>query len=130
MAAVDGPAHRPAGYGRWSQRRSVKPAGTAFRRGRHQLSLVSGQRDDLYARVMYRRGRRWLDQLVPASLLAPVDPAQPDTPGPRTGRDWTVDAVGFLLAAALGALFLSPALHDSAVPLTTQQVVHLRSCAA
>ena len=130
MAALDGPAHRPAGYDRWSQRRSVKPAGTAFRRGRHQLSLVSGQRDDLYARVMYRRGRRWLDQLVPASLLAPVDPAQPDTPGPRTGRDWTVDAVGFLLAAALGTLFLSPALHDSAVPLTTQQVVVDVTCGA
>jgi signal transduction histidine kinase len=92
--------------------------------------LVSGQRDDLYARVMYRWGRRWLDQLVPASLLAPVDPAQPDTPGPRTGRDWTVDAVGFLLAAALGTLFLSPALHDSAVPLTTQQVVVDVTCGA
>jgi signal transduction histidine kinase len=72
---------------------------------------------------MYRRGRRWLDQLVPASVLAPVDPAPPDTPGPRTGRVWTVDAVGFVLAAALGALFLSSALHDSAAPLTTSQVV-------
>jgi signal transduction histidine kinase len=71
---------------------------------------------------MYRQGRRWLD-MVRASLLAPVDPAQPDTPGPRTGRDWTVDAVGFLLAVALGALFLSPALHDSAVPLSTPHVV-------
>jgi signal transduction histidine kinase len=71
---------------------------------------------------MYRQGRQWLD-LVPASLLAPVDPAQPDTPGQRTRRDWTVDAAGFLLAAALGALFLSPALHDSAVPLSTPQVV-------
>jgi signal transduction histidine kinase len=72
---------------------------------------------------MIRRGRRSLYQWVPASLLAPVDPAQPDTPGPRTGRDWTVDAVGFLLAAVVGALFLSPALHDSAVQLSTPQVV-------
>ncbi len=31
---------------------------------------------------------------------------QPDTVGPRTGRDWAVDVVGFLLAAALGGLFL------------------------
>jgi signal transduction histidine kinase len=59
-----------------------------------------------------------------------VNPAQPDTPGPRTGRDWTVDAVGFLLAAALGALFLSPALHNSAVPLTTRQVVVDVTCGA
>ena len=104
-------------------------ARTAFRRARHQLSLVSDQRADPYAQVMYQQGRRWLDR-VRASLLAPVDPAQPDTPGPRTARDWTVDAVGFLLAAALGALFLTPALHDSAVPLTTPQVIVDVSCGA
>jgi signal transduction histidine kinase len=79
---------------------------------------------------MYRRGRRWLDELVLASLLAPVDPAQPDAPGPRTGRDWMVDAVGFMLAAALGALFLSPALRDSAVPWTTPQIVVDVTCGA
>jgi signal transduction histidine kinase len=79
---------------------------------------------------MYRRCRRWLDELVPASLLAPVDAAQPDRPGPRSGRDWTVDAFGFLLAAVLGALFLSPALQDSAVPLTTSQVVVDVACGA
>ncbi|MEN3269597.1 MAG: hypothetical protein V7646_6491 [Pseudonocardia sp.] len=116
-------AHRPPGHGRRQKERALTAARTTFRRSRHQLSLVSGQRLDLYARVMYRRGRRWLDRLLPAALLAPVDPAQPDTPGPRTGRDWTVDAFGFLLAAALGALFLSPALHDSAVPFTTREIV-------
>ena len=79
---------------------------------------------------MYRRGRRWLDRVLPAALLAPVDPAQPDTPGPRTGRDWMVDTVGFVIAAGLGALFLSPALHDSAVPLTTRQVVIDVTCGA
>jgi signal transduction histidine kinase len=79
---------------------------------------------------MYRRGRRWLDQLVPASLLAPVDPALPDTPRPRTGRDWAVDTAGFLIAAVLGALFLSPALNDSAVPLSTQQVAIDVACGA
>jgi signal transduction histidine kinase len=94
------------------------------------LSLVSGQRADPYAQVMYPPARRWLDQLVPASLLAPVDPAQPDTVWPRRGRGWTVDALGFLLAAALGALFLSPALHDTDVPLSTQQVVVDVACGA
>jgi signal transduction histidine kinase len=72
---------------------------------------------------MYRRGRRWLDQVMAASLLAPLDPARPDTPAPRTGRDWTVDCVGFLLAAVLGILFLSPALNDTAVPMTTREIV-------
>ena len=93
-------------------------ARTAFRRGRHQLSSVSGSGTDLYARVMYRRCKRWLDQLMPDSLLAPVDTAQPDTQGRRKGRDWTVDVIGFLLAVVLGALFLSPALHDSAAATT------------
>jgi signal transduction histidine kinase len=79
---------------------------------------------------MVRRGRRWLDQLVPAPLLVPVDPAQPDAFAPRTGRDWTVDAVGFSLAAGLGALFLGPALHDSAVPLSTGRVVVDVACGA
>jgi signal transduction histidine kinase len=123
-------AHRPAGYGGQQKGRALTAADASVRRSRQQLSLVSGQRLDLYARVMYRRGRRWLDQLLPAALLAPVDPAQPDTPCPRTRRDWTVDAFGFLLAAGLGALFLTPALHDSAEPLTPLQVVVDVTCGA
>jgi signal transduction histidine kinase len=79
---------------------------------------------------MYQRGRRWLGQLSPASLLAPVDPAQPDTFAPRTRRDWTVDAIGCFIAVVLGALFLSPALHDSAVPLSTARVVVDVACGA
>ncbi len=63
------------------------------------------------------------EQLVPAELLAPVDPVQPDAAGPRTGRDWAVDVVAFVVAVGLGALTLSPALHDSANPLTTTQIV-------
>ncbi|MEY2475072.1 MAG: hypothetical protein QOG87_387, partial [Actinomycetota bacterium] len=122
--------HRPTGHSRRQKEPVVPVARTAFRRARHQLSLVSGHRLDLYARIMDRGGWRRLDQLVPASLLAPVDPAQPDTAGPRTGRDWTVDTVGFLLAAALGALFLSSAMHDSAVPLSTSQVVVDVACGA
>ena len=102
----------------------MAPAGTAFRRGRHRLSSVSVpacRRSTLGSCT--DRVRFWVEQLVPASLLAPVDPAQPDAVGPRTGRDWVVDVAGFLLAVALGALFLSPTLHDSADPLSTPQVV-------
>ena len=72
---------------------------------------------------MYHRGKRWLVEVPRASWLAPADRPQPQPPGPRTRRDWAVDAVGFLLAATLGALFLSPALHDGAVPLSRAQIV-------
>jgi multisubunit Na+/H+ antiporter MnhF subunit len=61
--------------------------------------------------------------VVPASLLAPADPAFPGAVGPRTGRDQAVDAVACLLAAALGVLVFSPALHDTVHPLSTAQVV-------
>ena len=60
---------------------------------------------------------------APASLPAPVDPAEPHPVGPRTGRDQVLDAAGCLLAAALGALFLSPALTDSTGPLSNSQLV-------
>jgi signal transduction histidine kinase len=77
---------------------------------------------------MYRRGRLWLDRLVPASLLAPADPPQQGAIGSRTGRDTAVDVVTCLVGAVLGALFLSPALHDTVQPLQTPQIVVDISC--
>ena len=71
---------------------------------------------DPYARVMYRPVRSWIEQLVPASLLAPVDAAQPETIGPRSWRDWVVDSVGFLLAGGFGAIILVEALHERGRP--------------
>jgi len=74
---------------------------------------------------------RWRDDPVtqavgelvsPTSSLAPIDPAQPASTGPRAGRDRAFDALGCLIAAALGALFLSAGLHGSAGPLSTAQV--------
>ena len=47
-------------------------------------------------------------------MPVPSDPAQADTEGPRTGRDWAVDAGAFVLAAALGALILSVTVDDTA----------------
>lgn len=67
--------------------------------------------------------RSWAEQLVPASLLGPVDAAPPGGTGPRTGRDWVVDIVGFLLAAAFGALILGTDLHIRVDPPPTQVVV-------
>jgi signal transduction histidine kinase len=64
-------------------------------------------------------------QLVPASLLAPADPALPHAVGPRTGRDRVLDAAGCVLAAALGALFLSPTLKSAGALSTPQLIVDL-----
>jgi signal transduction histidine kinase len=77
---------------------------------------------------MYRVASSWIRQLVPVSLLAPVDPAQPESVGPRTGRDWVVDIVGFLLALALGGLILVEAVRSDVDPLTPQKAVVDAAC--
>ena len=46
----------------------------------------------------------------------------PELGGAHAGGGRAVDAVGVLLAAGLGALFLSPQLHDTARPLTATYV--------
>ena len=74
--------------------------------------------------------RLWAELVRPASLLASGDLSQPDATGPRTSRDRAVDALGCLIAAALGALFLSPALRDSVEPLPAMQVVVDVACGA
>jgi signal transduction histidine kinase len=67
--------------------------------------------------------RLWDELVRPASLLVRGDLTQPDSTEPRSGRDRAVDAAGCFLAAALGALFLSPALRDSSATLPTTYVV-------
>ena len=66
--------------------------------------------------------RRWWAQSASAAMLAPSDPAHPDTVGPRTARDWYVDAGAFVIAAALGALILSVTVDDTANRMTSGQV--------
>jgi signal transduction histidine kinase len=72
---------------------------------------------------MSRPRRFWAEQLAAASLPAALDPAQPNPLGPRTRRDWVVDATGFFLAAVFGVLALGLALRDSVDPLPTGRVV-------
>src|SRR4051794_31197379 len=67
--------------------------------------------------------RRWWAQTAPTAMLAPGDPAHPDAEGPRTARDWSVDAGAFVLAAALGAVILSVTVDDTANRMTSGQVV-------
>ena len=70
----------------------------------------------------------WVELVRPASLLASGDLTQPSSTGPLTSRDRAVDAVACFLAAALGALFLSPTLRDAVQPRSTVQVVVDISC--
>jgi signal transduction histidine kinase len=74
-----------------------------------------------YARVMSWL-RRWWAQTAPTAIPVPSDPAQTDTDGPRSGRDWAVDAGAFVLAAALGALIVSVTVDDTANRMTSGQV--------
>ena len=108
----------------------MNPAGTAFRRGRIDLRRLSCPRTGLYPGVMSSAPRLWVELVRPASLLAAGDLTPPNSTGPRTGRDRAVDAVGCFIAAALGALFLSPTLRDTVEPLSTLQVVVDVSCGA
>jgi signal transduction histidine kinase len=63
-------------------------------------------------------------------LIATGELLPPVWIGPRNSRDRAVDAFTCLLGATLGALFLSPALHDSVVQLSTTQVIIDVSCGA
>ena len=65
------------------------------------------------------------ERLVPTSLRAPVGPVLPHAVGRRTNRDMALDAAVCVLAAALGALFLSPTLKSSGALSTPQLVVDL-----
>ena len=79
---------------------------------------MSHRRPAPYAWVMSWLGRWWA-QTAPTSILAPDDPAHPDTVGPRTARDWSVDAAAFVIAVALGAVLLSVTVDDTANRMTS-----------
>ncbi|MCU1486868.1 MAG: two-component sensor histidine kinase [Actinomycetia bacterium] len=66
------------------------------------------------------RAKRLWDQVVPTAV---ADATLADDVGPRTGRDWAVDVVGFVVAVAFGALTVSMARHDVANPLTGTDLV-------
>ncbi len=66
--------------------------------------------------------RRWWAQTAPTAMLAPGDPTPPESDGPRTARDWSVDVAAFVVAAALGAAILNITVNDTANRMTSTQV--------
>jgi signal transduction histidine kinase len=65
---------------------------------------------------------RWSWVALAAPAAASDDLPLPDLTRSHAGRERAVDALAFLLAVALGALFLSPELHDTATPLSASQI--------
>ena len=63
----------------------------------------------------------WSGAALAGPAAASDDLSPPDVTRSHAGRERAVDALGFLLAVALGALFLSPELRDPD-PLTATQV--------
>lgn len=64
--------------------------------------------------------RAWAALARPAAAFN--DLPAPDLARRHAGRERAVDALAFLLAVILGALFLSPELHDNPNPLSAIQV--------
>ena len=67
--------------------------------------------------------RSWVEHVRPTWPPALGGPAPLDPTSRWSGRGRVVDVGVCLLAAALGALFLSPALHGDVVPLPASEVV-------
>ena len=62
----------------------------------------------------------WAASVTPTA--ASNDLAMPDLTRRHAGRERAVDALAFVLAISLGALFLSPELHDNPDPWSTAQI--------
>ena len=67
-------------------------------------------------------GSRWSWAALARPATASEDLPLPDLTDSHAGREWVVDTVAVLVALVLGALFLSPELHDTPDPLTAGQV--------
>ncbi len=65
---------------------------------------------------------RWSWAALAGPAAASDDLPLPDLTGTHAGRERAVDALVVVLAAGLGALFLSPELHDNPDPLSATQI--------
>src|SRR4051794_36869426 len=90
------------------------PGARDFRRG----PAPAGQG---YREVMSRAQLSWAALAGPSAASA--DLPSPQWAGSHAGRERVVDALAFLLAVVLGALFLSPELHDNPHPWSVTAVI-------
>jgi signal transduction histidine kinase len=66
---------------------------------------------------------RWSSASPVTSAAAPGNPSAPDVTPRHAGRQRAVDGLVVGLAGVLGALFLSPELHDNPDPWSTLEIV-------
>ena len=81
------------------------------------MSPAAAQR---YGEVVFWSRWSWAAPAGPAA--ASDDLPLPDLARRHAGRERAVDALAFLVAVGLGALFLSPELHDNPDPLSATQI--------
>jgi signal transduction histidine kinase len=81
------------------------------------MSLAAAQ---VYGEVV--SWSRWWWAALARPATASDDLPLPELTRSHAGRERAVDALAFLLAVALGSLFLSPELHDNPDPLSATQI--------
>lgn len=64
----------------------------------------------------------WSGAALASTASASADLPAPDLSRRHAGRERVIDALAFGVAVVLGALFLSPELHDNPDPLSTAQI--------
>ena len=120
LASWAGWAHRPSDGVETSKGRGFRRPDTAFRRGGDNFRRCRwATRRSTVRSCPGRVGRGPRRQ---ARRRRPTTLSLPDPTRRHPGRERAVDALAVLLAVGLGALFLSPELHDTPEPLSATQV--------
>ena len=119
LAGSTRPAHRPPGQ---AGRRKVQGCapGHVLSSGLRRLSPLSPVGAQVYGERV--PGSRWSWAALARPVTASDDLPLPDVTDSHVGREWTIDSAAVVLALALGALFLSPELHDTPDPLAAGQI--------
>ncbi len=109
-----------AGLRRHVDGRQLSAPNLDFRRGRHNFRRCPRTAAQVYGECVSQAKRSWPALAGPAAAFN--DLPAPDLTRSHAGRERAVDALAFLLAVGLGALFLSPDLHDNPNPLSASQI--------
>src|SRR4051794_3692100 len=113
-------AHRPADYARVTEGRHLSRPDTAVRLARRDFRRCPRRPSSVYGEEVSRW--RWSRTALARPAAASDELFLPELGAGQARGERLVDALGVLLAAGVGALFLSPQLHDTATPLSTAYV--------
>ena len=119
LAGSTRPAHRPPGQAGRRKGQGCAP-GNVLSSGLRRLSPLSPVGSQVYGERV--PGSRWSWAALARPVTASDGLPLPDVTDSHAGREWTIDSAAVVLALALGALFLSPELHDTPDPLSAGQI--------